>query len=134
MARLIDGSFAEHTFTRLEKLAKLFTSGCMQCGDCAILGAAFISPMSQCPSQHNGPCGGSIDGWCEVYPQEKECLYVRAYRGLKQHAEEGALVEGQVPPVDYDLRHTSSWLNFYAGRDHTAKRLGSAPPGRLDKT
>jgi methylenetetrahydrofolate reductase (NADPH) len=26
------------------------------------------------------------------------------------------------------LWQTSSWLNFYLGRDHTAKRLGIKPP------
>ena len=73
-------------------------------------------------------------GWCEVYPEEKECIYVRAYRRLKHYSEEGSLAEGQVPPVDYDLRHTSSWLNFYMGRDHTAKRLGIAPPASSGRT
>ena len=98
-------------------------------GDCALFDTAFICPMSQCPKgQRNGPCGGSINGWCEVYPEEKECIYVRAYRRLKHYGEEQALEQIQVPPLDYDLRHTSSWLNFYMGRDHTAKQLGIVPP------
>ena len=101
----------------------------MHCGDCALFDTAFVCPMSQCPKgQRNGPCGGSMNGWCEVYPEEKECIYVRAYGRLKHYKEEETLKQGQVPPVDYDLRHTSSWLNFYMGRDHTAKRLGIVPP------
>ncbi len=62
------------------------------------------------------------------YPEEKECIYVRVYRRLKHYGEEKTLEKIQVPPVDYDLRHTSSWLNFYMGRDHTAKQLGIVPP------
>jgi methylenetetrahydrofolate reductase (NADPH) len=33
-----------------------------------------------------------------------------------------------VAPCDWELQHTSSWLNYYMGRDHTAKRLGIKPP------
>ena len=82
-AHAVDGSFIEHLFERLEQLAKTFANECMHCGDCALFETAFICPMSQCPkSQRNGPCGGSINGWCEVYPEEKKCLYVRAYDRL----------------------------------------------------
>ena len=133
LARAVDGSFIEHFFGRLEQLAKTCTNECMHCGDCALFDTAFICPMSQCPkSQRNGPCGGSIDGWCEVYPEEKKCLYVRAYDRLKHYRKEDSLEQSQVPPLDYDLRHTSSWLNFYMGRDHTAKQLGIAPPEKAD--
>lgn len=129
LARAVDGSFVEHPLGRVEQLVKLCTNDCMHCGDCALFDTAFICPMSQCPKgQRNGPCGGSMNGWCEVYPEEKECIYVRAYRRLKHYKEEETLKQGQVPPVDYDLRHTSSWLNFYMGRDHTAKRMGIVPP------
>ena len=129
LARAVDGSFIEHLFGRLEQVAKVCTNECMHCGDCALFDMAFICPMSQCPKgQRNGPCGGSINGWCEVYPEEKECLYVRAYRRLRHFDEDESLAQSQVPPLDYDLRFTSSWLNFYMGRDHTAKRLGILPP------
>jgi len=40
--------------------------------------------VSQCPkNQRNGPCGGSYEGWCEVYPGERLCIWVKAYRWLK---------------------------------------------------
>ncbi|MBI5444597.1 MAG: methylenetetrahydrofolate reductase, partial [Deltaproteobacteria bacterium] len=68
----------------------------------------------------------------EVYPKNgahpKECIYVRAYPRLKSHGAEDTLGAYQVPPVNYDLLWTSSWLNFFLGRDHTAKRLGILPP------
>jgi methylenetetrahydrofolate reductase (NADPH) len=53
---------------------------------------------------------------------------VRAYERLKKHKEEDSIGEYIVPPCDWELQHTSSWLNYYLGRDHTAKRLGIKPP------
>jgi methylenetetrahydrofolate reductase (NADPH) len=101
----------------------------MDCGDCALIDTAYICPMSQCPKgQRNGPCGGSYEGWCEVYPGEKYCIWVRAYGRLKKHNQEDNIGEYIAPPCDWELQHTSSWLNYYLGRDHTAKRLGIKPP------
>lgn len=129
LARAVDGSILEHAFTRLEHLGKELTNECMHCGDCALGDVAYLCPMSQCPKgQRNGPCGGSLDGWCEVYPNEKQCVYVRAYDRLNPYGEEASLGAYQVPPVDHELLWTSSWVNYFVGRDHTAKRLGIEPP------
>ncbi len=131
LARSVDGSAMEHLFTRVEHFMKVMTNECMHCGDCGLFDIAYLCPTSQCPKgQRNGPCGGSFEGWCEVYPQEKECIYVRAYPRLKSHGAEDTLGAYHVPPVNYDLLWTSSWLNFYMGRDHSAKRLGIAPPAK----
>jgi methylenetetrahydrofolate reductase (NADPH) len=133
MSKAIDGSFLEHPFTRLEHIGKEATNECMHCGDCSLPDVAYLCPMSQCPKgQRNGPCGGSFEGWCEVYPDEKKCVYVRAYDRLKHYGEDESLRAYQVPPVNYDLLHTSSWLNYFMGRDHTAKRLGLEPPGKKE--
>ncbi len=112
-----------------EHLAKAALFGCLNCGDCALFDVAFVCPMSQCPkSQRNGACGGSYEGWCEVYPNEKKCVWVQAYERLKAYNEETTIGEYIVLPCNWDLWQTSSWLNFYLGRDHTAKRLGIEPP------
>ena len=129
LAKAVDGSSLEHPFTRVEHLMKVVTNECMHCGDCGLFDIAYLCPTSQCPKgQRNGPCGGSFEGWCEVYPKEKECIYVRAYPRLKSHGAEETLGAYQIPPVNYDLLWTSSWLNFFLGRDHSAKRLGILPP------
>jgi len=131
VARAIDGSRVEHLFTRLEHIGKQVTNECLHCGDCGLFDVAYLCPTSQCSKgQRNGPCGGSFEGWCEVYPGEKQCIYVRAYNRLKHYGEEGELGARQVPPVDYELYRSSSWLNYYMGRDHTAKRLGIGPKGK----
>ena len=123
------GPKVKHVVGKFEHINKVILFDCMDCGDCALFDVAFLCPMSQCPKgQRNGPCGGSYEGWCEVYPGEKKCIWVRAYSRLKKHHEENSIGENTVPPCNWELQHTSSWLNYYLGRDHTAKRLGIKPP------
>lgn len=115
-------------FEFCEHMAKVAMFSCQNCGDCGLFDVAFLCPMSQCPkNQRNGPCGGSHLGWCEVNP-EKKCVWVRAYQRLKSHGAESEIVEDIVPPPNWELMGTASWLNFYMGRDHSAKKLGITPP------
>lgn len=108
----------KHTF---EHLAKVIGNDCKDCGDCALLDIAYLCPMSQCPkNQRNGPCGGSYNGWCEVFPNEKKCIWVKAYSALKAYNEEEHLDRMYLPPVNWDLYQTSAWYNYYTGRDHSA--------------
>ena len=80
--------------------------------------------MSQCPkNQRNGACGGSFNGWCEVYPEKRRCVYVIAYARLKNYGEETGLDGDRIPPCNWDFYQTSSWINYYLGKDHTAKRM-----------
>lgn len=129
VARWVDDSpKLKSAFGSLEHINKVALFDCMNCGDCGLFDVAFLCPMSKCPkSQRNGPCGGSYEGWCEVHP-DKQCIWVRAYQRLKGHKEEESIGEYIVPPCNWELQHTSSWLNFYLGRDHSAKRLGIQPP------
>jgi len=114
-----------HAFGYFEHLAKVALFDCMNCGDCALVDVAYLCPMSQCPkNQRNGPCGGSKDGWCEGYPNEKKCVWVLAYERLQAYHEEDKIRTNNVPPCDWTLWHTPSWLNFYLGRDHSARKLG----------
>jgi methylenetetrahydrofolate reductase (NADH) len=123
LAKAVDGSAAEGAFTKLEHLVKGLTNDCLHCGDCALFDTAYLCPQSQCPkNQRNGPCGGSCEGYCEKYPGERKCIYVRAYERLKSHGEGASLGNGAVPPLNYALYQTSSWINFYLGRDHSAKK------------
>ncbi len=134
IARFIDSSrIQKAVFGYFEHLAKVALFSCMNCGDCAIFDVAYLCPMSQCPkNQRNGPCGGSYEGWCEVYPNERKCVWVKAYERLKARGKEDEIGAYITPPCNWELWETPSWLNFYLGRDHTAKRLGVKPP--VDKS
>ena len=125
VSRRVDGSALEGAFHKLEHLAKVSLFDCQDCGDCALIDVAYNCPTGQCPkNQRNGACGGSFNGFCEVYPEKRKCIYVKAYSRLKNYGEEGNLDREAVPPCNWDFFRTSSWINFYLGRDHTAKRMG----------
>jgi methylenetetrahydrofolate reductase (NADPH) len=127
----VAGTKMEGIFHKLEHLTKVVLFDCKDCGDCALIDVAYLCPMSQCPkNQRNGACGGSFEGWCEVYPGKKQCVYVRAYSRLKKHGEEAQLDNGIVPPCNWDLYQTSSWINFYLGKDHTSKKQDSSSVGK----
>ncbi|MFW6458776.1 MAG: methylenetetrahydrofolate reductase C-terminal domain-containing protein [Halodesulfurarchaeum sp.] len=131
-AKKVDDTWMEGPYEGFERVAKTISNECQECGNCALFDLAYLCPMSQCPkNERNGPCGGSYDGYCEVYPEQDECIYVRAYRKLKadgglEKARE-KLRETYIPPPDWDLEGTSSWLNYYLGRDYAGKRVGNAP-------
>jgi len=123
LCKKVQGSRVEGFFHKLEHLTKVALFDCRDCGDCALIDAAYLCPMSQCPkNQRNGACGGSFQGWCEVYPGKRKCVYVRAYARLKKHGEQEQMEKNIVPPCNWDLYQSSSWINYYLGKDHTSKK------------
>jgi len=125
LMRLIDSSRrASRAFHWMERWSKSALYACKDCGDCALFDVGYLCPVSQCPKdQRNGPCGGSFEGWCEVYPHEKLCVWVKAYLRLKSRHEEDEIGRDLVPPCNWDLHQTSSWINYFLGRDHNAKKI-----------
>ena len=112
-----------------ERWVKSLLYGCKDCGDCALFDVAYLCPVSQCPKdQRNAPCGGSYEGWCEVYPDEKQCVWVRAYLRLKSEGKEDEIEKTITPPCNWNLWQTSSWINYFLGRDHSSQRRGIRPP------
>jgi methylenetetrahydrofolate reductase (NADPH) len=112
----------------LEHLSKAALYGCIDCGDCGLEPAIYSCPMARCPKcQRNGPCGGSMDGWCEVYPQERYCIYFKAYHRLKKYDELHKLDTFITPPNDWSFFETSAWSNYTHERDNTAHRIYLAP-------
>jgi methylenetetrahydrofolate reductase (NADPH) len=116
-------------FHFFERCSKTTLYGCKDCGDCALFDAAYLCPVSQCPKdQRNAPCGGSYQGWCEVYPEGKRCIWVQAYLRLKAQHKEDEISQYIVPPCNWELWQTSSWVNYFLGRDHSSKLRGIRPP------
>ena len=56
-------------FIGKEQSEGYFAEVCMQCGGCVLARHATICPIVRCAkSLFNGPCGGSVNGKCEVNP------------------------------------------------------------------
>ena len=107
----------------LEHMGKVFMYDCMDCGDCGLYAVGYTCPMVHCPKcQRNGPCGGSKDGWCEVYPGERYCIWYRAYHRLKPHGEQDTLQSYVVPPNDWTNFAKSPWGANCTGLDGYARR------------
>ena len=108
----------------IERLSKAVLFRCKDCGDCSLPDIAFLCPESQCAkNQRNGPCGGTLDGRCEVAGYG-ECIWLRAYERLQNDGGETESMLNHAPVVqDQGLRGTSSWANFWLGRDHSRESL-----------
>jgi methylenetetrahydrofolate reductase (NADPH) len=118
----------------LEHLSKAVLFQCKDCGDCSLPEIAFLCPESQCAkNQRNGPCGGTREGRCEV-DRYGDCIWLRAYERLKHEGREQDLLQHVLVVQNQGLRGTSSWANFWLGRDHTAKRDKPAPAATADST
>jgi hypothetical protein len=77
-----------------------FTEVCMQCGDCILAKTAGICPLVRCAkSLLNGPCGGSVDGKCEISP-DTPCAWQTIYDRLAALGQLDKLEE-IVPPRDW---------------------------------
>jgi len=119
LAQKLDGNLGRQLLKELvEDPAKHLLLHCHKCGDCAIQHVAFLCPESQCPKHiRNGACGGSTNGYCEVFP-ERRCIWYRAYQRLNEAGKTDQMVQDCVPPRMWELDQTSSWLNFHMHRDH----------------
>ena len=66
------------------KRANEFEKRCNMCGDCIEDLFGGFCPISRCPkSMLNGPCGGSIDGKCEI-DSNIDCVWDLIYKRLKE--------------------------------------------------
>ncbi len=58
---------------------------CNQCGDCLLGETGGVCPVAGCAkSLMNGPCGGQIEGLCEVGDYTLPCAWVDIYKRLKK--------------------------------------------------
>ncbi|WP_457567247.1 methylenetetrahydrofolate reductase C-terminal domain-containing protein [Desulfurobacterium sp.] len=66
---------------------EIFVEYCTACGDCIISRTAGICPIARCPkSLKNGPCGGAINGMCEVN-NNAECVWFKIEEKLQKRKE-----------------------------------------------
>lgn len=103
----------------LEYISKGILYGCKMCGDCTLYACGFLCYQAGCPKKMvNGPCGGSIDGYCEVFPAKKKCYWVKVYHNMKGVQQHVTFTAPPVPAGDPVLNRTSSWINYFLGKDH----------------
>lgn len=77
-----------------------FTEICMQCGSCLLAQTAGICPLVRCAkSLLNGPCGGAVDGKCEISP-DIPCAWQIIYDRLAALGQLDKLEEIE-PPRDW---------------------------------
>ena len=101
--------------TFLEEAIKGPLYGCQMCGNCVLSEFAFLCPQSQCAKGLlNGPCGGSNQGWCEVWPGKRRCFYVRIFERLSALGQECEFMSRAIPPRDWEEWKSSSWQKVFS--------------------
>ncbi|MDH3348043.1 MAG: methylenetetrahydrofolate reductase C-terminal domain-containing protein [Desulfobulbaceae bacterium] len=112
-------SWSNNLFIFIEAVIKKLLFSCQMCGDCTLAYSAYLCPQSGCPKKLlNGPCGGSRHNYCEVYP-DRYCFWVKVYRRLGDNVEIEQLGnEPILPPKDWSLENSSSWINYFCDQGH----------------
>ncbi|MHC4395133.1 MAG: methylenetetrahydrofolate reductase C-terminal domain-containing protein [Planctomycetota bacterium] len=82
-----------------------WSENCLACGDCKLGIFGGVCPVTRCSkSLLNGPCGGSVDGKCEVDPDGIDCGWQLIYDRLKTLGDLDSL--GDNPqPRDWSKTH-----------------------------
>jgi methylenetetrahydrofolate reductase (NADPH) len=107
---------------RVEFAIKSPLFGCQACGNCVLGHMEYVCPQT-CPKNlRNGPCGGTLNGRCEVV--DKPCIWVPVYERAKTTNRLGEL-KVYIPPPNRALAGTSSWINYFLHRD---SRPENVPP------
>jgi methylenetetrahydrofolate reductase (NADPH) len=111
----------------VEQAVKYPLFHCQDCGDCSLPDIAYQCPEGVCAkNQRNGPCGGSLNGECEV--PGVRCVWTEAYDRLKPYGEHLMMLEREPVIQDNILRGTSAWANTFLGRDHYARSKQGGEP------
>ena len=98
-----------------EKWLKEKMFGCQTCGQCILSHTKLICPMNCPKGLRNGPCGGTLDGKCEVIP-EMDCVWTNI-EVKKGHMEP----KGVHLPPKKELLNTASYVNLVNGKDRETR-------------
>ncbi|PWU07153.1 MAG: hypothetical protein C5B51_10675 [Terriglobia bacterium] len=121
-------------FERAELSFKEPVFGCKACGNCVLGLTEYVCPMT-CPKNlRNGPCGGTLNGQCEVFP-DRACVWVNVYERAKA-ADRVEDLKVFIPARNRALEGTSSYINYFLNRDsrpeHPVRlvQIGPAPAAK----
>ena len=82
-----------------------WSENCLACGDCKLGIFGGVCPVTRCSkSLLNGPCGGSVNGKCEVDPENIDCGWQLIYDRLKTLGKLDVLTEN-AQPRDWSQTH-----------------------------
>ncbi len=111
------GGRAEPIIIAVEKAGKGAVFNCKMCGQCILHSTGMTCPLN-CPKHlRNGPCGGvRSNGHCEV-KQDMNCVWVEAYERSLKMPLYGHQFAALQPPMNNQLKGTSSWINMFHGLD-----------------
>lgn len=85
-----------------------FEKRCNLCGECIQSEFAGFCPVSRCPKKMlNGPCGGSVNGKCEI-DSNLDCVWTLIYQKLKNKNQMGFL-KTIVEPKDWSKSLETKW-------------------------
>ena len=106
---------AAHALESVELAIKAPLFGCKACGNCVLGEMEYVCPMTCPKNMRNGPCGGTLNGMCEVLP-DKPCIWVKVYE-TAQGANRIDELKVYIPPRNRSLQGTSSFINLFLERD-----------------
>ncbi|MBW1694668.1 MAG: methylenetetrahydrofolate reductase C-terminal domain-containing protein [Deltaproteobacteria bacterium] len=93
------------TFIGVLESQGVFTEECSGCGNCELAIFGGVCPITRCSKKLlNGPCGGSMNGVCEVNP-DIACAWQLIIERLKA-LEQLNNLRGYIPPKNWSLSNS----------------------------
>ena len=99
----------------LEAFVKERLFDCKHCGQCVLSHTALVCPMNCPKGLRNGPCGGTLNGKCEVLP-EQDCVWMTIDQRREINPETVHL------PPRPELFNTASYANLFNGKDRLTRK------------
>jgi hypothetical protein len=94
-----------------------FIQYCETCGNCLLGVTGGVCPIAGCAKHlNNGPCGGTVDGKCEVGGYTHPCAWIDIYMRLKEFGRLD-LFKIYRPARDYRTATSPAYLQIY--KDYT---------------
>ena len=104
------------TFIGVLESPGVFTEECSGCGNCELAVFGSVCPITRCSKKLlNGPCGGSMDGKCEVNP-DTACAWQLIIERLKVLGQLDNL-RSYIPPKNWSSSN-SGGLRKLVREDH----------------
>ncbi|MFX1453542.1 MAG: methylenetetrahydrofolate reductase C-terminal domain-containing protein [Promethearchaeota archaeon] len=98
---------AQNTLFMGAKVGEGYFEKCAGCGDCLLGYTGGLCPIANCAkSLVNGPCGGPIDGKCEVGEYKNPCAWIEIFKRLAARPGGLELFMRFRTPIDFRNRNS----------------------------